>query len=301
MRSTTYAQDAKIAADMKVSIHRNHTPRRENITLTEIDAEIRETIGRLPGAVGIATKTLNASESYFHNEHMTFSAASTIKIHVLLELFNQIRKGEHSLDEPVRIPLDRRGEMWGRDSSGILKEIHSVERLSVRDMATLMIVVSDNVATNLVIDLLGMENIQNMISALGLRNTRLQRKMMNFESAASGLDNYSTPFDMMTTLHEIAKGQILDKNFCSMILDILGRSQGPLGMRRSIPNVVTIEHKTGEMKDACHDVGIVRAARNPFILCVMTKTTSVAECWDTIARLGRIFYNHFNETGNETS
>ena len=235
---------------------------------------------------------MDGKTSYLYNERTAFPAASTIKIFVLLELFNQIRAGKRQLDDFIEIPNGRFGEAGGRTSSGVLKDLESIPRISLKDAATLMIIVSDNVATNLLIDLLGMEKIQDLIRNLGLKNTKFQRKMMDVESVARGLENISTPYDMMITLEQIGAAKIFDSNTCDTILNILSRAQDVLGFRRLIPENVVIEHKTGEISEACHDVGIVRIPGNPVIICVMTKGANLVQRWDAIAEIGKLFYDH---------
>lgn len=259
-----------------------------------IGTDIQGICNRFSGKVGIAVKALNSKESFVLNGHLVFPAASTIKIYILLELFNQINQGKHKLNEYVTIAEDRRGEVWSRMSSGILKDTESIKQITLKDAATLMMVVSDNVATNLLIDLLCMEMIQNSIDKLGLENTKLQRKMMDLESAKSGRENVSTPYDMMITFEKIAGTEIPDTNTRAMILDILSRTQTEPGLRMVIPESVTIEHKTGEIFDVCNDVGIVRLPRDPFVICVMTKGETLAKRWDTIAQIGKTFFDHLS-------
>ena len=145
--------------------------REENTILTDLRTEIQGISQRLQGTLGIALKTLDDETSFFYNEHVSFPAASTVKIFVLVELFNQVKAGKRQLDEFIEIPTSRFGEVWSRTSSGILKDVESVRRISLKDAATLMVIVSDNVATNLLIDLLGLEKIQDLVHSLGLKNT----------------------------------------------------------------------------------------------------------------------------------
>ena len=156
-----------------------------------------------------------------------------------------------------------------------------------------MMMVSDNVATNLLIDMLGLRNIQTSIEHLSLRSTKLQRKMMDVESKARGLENLTSPFDMMITMRKIARYEILDRSSIDIILDILSKCQDGFGVRRLIPENVRIEHKTGELFDVCNDVGIVRVPSEPFIFSIMTNGVNLVQGWDIIAELGKLFYDCF--------
>jgi beta-lactamase class A len=112
--------------------------REENTILTDLGAKIEEISQRFSGTLGIALKTLDDGTSFFYNEHVTFPAASTLKIFVLLELFNQVKAGERQLDEFIDVPTARLGEVWSRTSSGIVKDVESVRRISLKDAAMII-------------------------------------------------------------------------------------------------------------------------------------------------------------------
>lgn len=265
---------------------------REGSVFSGVDAQCKTIAGRLSGTLGVAVKSLEGGDSYYLNEHVTFPSASTIKIFVLLELFNQVGSGLRSLTEFIDVPMSGRvGALWDQSSSGVLKDLESVNRISLKDAATLMMVVSDNVAANLLIDLLCIENIQNMIQSLGLRNTKLQRKMMDRESAARGLQNVTTPYDLMRTMELIANAQVLDPSSCGTILGIMSRAQDVLGLRRLIPQTVRLEHKTGDDDDLSNDVGIVRLPHTSFVIAVMSKSINFLDGYDAIAEIGKLFYD----------
>lgn len=261
--------------------------------LAGVRREVLAVLNELTGSFGIAVMGLKSNTTFLHNEHLVAPAASTIKIHILLELFNQLKAGKHSLDEFIEIPTYRDDPEWHPPSSGILKDLTSIPRLSLKDAATLMMAVSDNVATNLLIDLLGLWNIQASIEHLSLGSTKLQRKMMDLDSKARGLENVTSPYDMMITMGKIARYEILDRSSCDTILDILSKCQDVFGVRRLIPENVRIEHKTGELFDVCNDVGIVRVPDDPFIFSTMANEVNLVQGWDTIAALGKLFYDRF--------
>ena len=267
-----------------------------NDALTGIDQDVHKIIARASGNFGIAVKMLQGDLSFFHNEHMLCAAASTIKIHVLLELLTQVQTGKHSLNELVDLPPRQAYEgAWSAAASGVLKELDSVRRISLKDAATLMIIVSDNVAANLLIDLLGMNRIQETIQVLGLKKTRLMRRMMDLESSHKGLENVSTPHDLMLTMEKLAKAQFLDAQSSQIGLDILSKTQDMFGLRRLIPEAIRIEHKTGEFFNVCNDVGIVRVPDNPFVISIMSKNVNLVNGWDAVAELGKVFYERFSK------
>jgi beta-lactamase class A len=265
--------------------------------LAGVEEHVHKITRRISGNFGIAVKVLQSDLSFFHNEHMLCPAASTIKIHILLELLNQVRAGKHSLDELVELPSRKTSEgAWSATASGVLKELESVRRISLKDTATLMIIVSDNIAANLLIDLLGMDRIQETIQTLGLKKTKLVRKMMDLKSSRKGLENVSTPHELMLTMENVARAQFLDNQGSEMVLDILSKTQDVFGLRRLIPAEVRMEHKTGEFFSVCNDAGIVHAPRNPFIISIMSKDVNLVDGWDTVAELGKLFYDRLSST-----
>ena len=268
--------------------------------LAGVEEDVHRITGRASGSFGVSVEALQSDFSFFYNEHMLCPAASTIKIHILLELFNQVRAGEHGLDDLVELPSRKASEgAWSATASGVLKELESVRRISLKDAATLMIIVSDNIAANLLIDLLGMDRIQETIQELGLKNTKLTRKMMDLESSRKGMENVSTPHELMLTMKNIAGARFLDSQSSEMVLDLLSKTQDMFGLRRLIPADVRMEHKTGEFFSVCNDAGIVRVPGNPFIISIMSKDVNLVHGWDTVAELGRLFYDRLSASSRE--
>ena len=148
---------------------------------------------------GIIIKSLE-SEFFLKVGNMeAYPAASLIKLPILYELFNN---SKYNLDEKIEITLkDKVGGF------GIIQYLHNNVKLSLRDLAILMIILSDNTATNILIDICGMDNINFTLKKLGLKDTKLRRKMMDLKSKNMGLDNYTSPYDMIKLLEVLNKNE----------------------------------------------------------------------------------------------
>ena len=259
-----------------------------------LDAKFRDAVGeveaKLDGVLGMALKDLKTGKTFFFNEREVFPQASSIKIAVLFEVFKQAEEGRLKLDEFIALEEGRKVE-----GSGVLFHLGRPSlSLSVRDTAVLMVVLSDNTATNLLIDRVGLEAVNKRLDALGLPKTRLRRKMMDLKAAAEGRENVSTPLEMMTLLEKTWKGGVLKEPFRKDFLAILAiPKDSPL--RAGVPEGVEVAEKPGELEAVRCDSGIVMLPGRPYVLCVMTTyLKNDAAGNPAIARISRLSYEHFS-------
>lgn len=213
---------------------------------------------------GVAFLDLNDGEKFLFNDKDTFPTASAIKIEILMHLLKEYEKGNIDLYENLKIE-NRVG------GSGILQYFDQNNLyLSYYNLALLMIQQSDNTATNILIDRLGMENINKTISELGLSNTRLQRKMMDFEARRLGKENISTPNDKLKLLEGIYRKNFLPDSLNNELIKILSIPK-PTPLLDGIDEEVTLASKGGELNDVRCDMGIFFGKNFNYILVVMTK------------------------------
>jgi beta-lactamase class A len=259
-----------------------------------LDAKFRAAVGEveagLDGVLGLALKDLKTGRTFFINEREVFPQASSIKIAILFEVFKKAEEGRLKLDEFIALEEGRKVE-----GSGVLFHLGRPSlSLSVRDLAVLMVVLSDNTATNLLIDRAGLEAVNARLGALGLPKTRLRRKMMDLKAAAEGRENVSTPLEMMTLLEKIWKGGALAEPYRKDLLAILAiPKDSPL--RAGVPEGVEVAEKPGELEAVRCDSGIVMLPGRPYVLCVMTTyLKNDADGNPAIARISRLAYEHFS-------
>jgi beta-lactamase class A len=227
--------------------------------------DLEKTAAEFDGAMGIAVKDLTSSQTFFVNADTVFPQASSIKIPILLELLRQAQAGKLKLEERVEL---RRATMTG--GSGVLLRFgDGTSALSLRDLATLMIVLSDNTATNILIDRVGMDNVNGLLRELGLKDTKLQRRMMDIEAGRASRENLSTPREMATLLELLHKGKILDAAHTALAIEILKYPKST-SLRRGVPPQVEVANKPGGIPGVACDSGIVLLAGRPYAISVMT-------------------------------
>lgn len=258
----------------------------------QIGEKLTELISRLDGTAGVVVKLLETGEEWRHLPDRSFSAASLIKLPILWELYRQAGTGEIDLDKTV--PVLREHKVGG---TGIIKELHDGLMLTVRDLATLMVIVSDNTATNMIIDMLGFDAINRAIAELGMKGTSLQRKMMDFEAKKAGKDNFTTAGDVAAILEKFARGEGLRPELAREPVDIMLRQQfnnklsrGLLlcpvcrrkvgdypqcpwcytDLKKNPPVGAKLAHKTGELAGTEHDAGILFLDKKTVVIVAMT-------------------------------
>jgi beta-lactamase class A len=231
----------------------------------KLAADLNRTATSYDGVMGIFLKDLTSGETFAVNADTVFPQASSIKIPILIELMRQAQAGKLNLSEGVEI--HRASLVTG---SGVLQFFsEGGSTISLRDLATLMVVLSDNSATNLIIDRVGMENVNTMLDGLGLNKTRLARKMIDIAAEQADRENRSTPRQMATLVESLNAGKLLDAEHTKMTLEILEYPKdSPL--RAGVPPTITVAEKPGSLNGAQCDSGIVFLEGRPYVISVMT-------------------------------
>lgn len=259
-----------------------------------LDRGLAAAIDGLDGVLGYAALDLTSGEEIGRLDRQEFPAASTIKLAVLYELFRQADEGRLRLDDGL--PLDRAHVAGG---TGVLRAL-GTPVLSLRDHAVLMISLSDNTATNVLIDRVTFASVASRLQALGLTATRLRRRMMDAEAAARGDENVAAPRDLVRLLRTLHAGEGLSPGAKTGVLRILEVGAGGY-LRRGIPAGVEVLNKPGELEGVRADAAIVRAPHRPYAVAVMTTfLKDEAEGERTIAAVSRAFYEYFSRLGAGT-
>jgi beta-lactamase class A len=191
-----------------------------------------------------------------------FPTASTIKLAILYEMFMQAEAGTLPLDTPA--PLNRAQVVGG---SGVLQFLHAPV-LSMRDVAALMIILSDNTATNVVIDAVGMPKVNARMAALGLADIQLRRKMMDSAAVKRGDENVASPGSLARIAELLWKGEGLKAGSREAARAILHEVPGQI--RSAVPAEVPVASKTGELDGVRAEAAVVELPGRPFALSVMT-------------------------------
>src|SRR5207237_3663282 len=144
-----------------------------------------------------------------------------------------------------------------------------VTRIPLRACGTMMVAVSDDSATNVLIDRVGMENVNTFLDSLGLTHIRLRRRMMDLKAAGEGRENVATPAEMMALLEDLYRGRVLNKEMTDDFFKMLSTHKGSF-IPRDLPEGLKIANKPGELEGVRNDSGIVFLENHPYVICVMT-------------------------------
>lgn len=216
----------------------------------------------LDGVMGYAVVDLETGHRIATLADTPFPTASSIKIAILYELARQADEGRIALDEPHPVPTAARV-----GGSGILQHL-TMPALTPRDLAMLMIVLSDNTATNILIDLVGREAVNTRMEALDLPTIRLRRKMMDAAAQRRGEQNTASPGDLAGLLARIHAGHGLSPRGRAFVVDTLAAPKSS-PLLRGLPPGVRAASKPGSLPGVRADAGLVLLERRPYVLAVM--------------------------------
>ncbi len=239
---------------------------------------LEENISAMPGTAAMYYRNLESEESFSFNGAEPIMAASVIKLPIFLETLRLAEGGILSLDEEI---LCREEDKVG--GCGALKAFPGEFDVPLRTLAELMITISDNTATNLIIDRVGLPELQRGFEAAGLIVTRLRRKLYDAQASAMGLQNTISVSEIGMLLEKLFRGEWVKPAVSEYALETLLRQQ----INHKIPGYIKgfnarIAHKTGEDSGISNDVGIVYA-KQPFVLCFAAQGTDVPR-WERFIR-----------------
>ena len=259
----------------------------------KLQDELRAVDQQLDGVMGLAVKDLTSGEEFFINADEIMPQASSIKIAVLANLYLQAQQGKLKLTDAYTV----RTEDLVPGSDIMLGLTPLTTRLTLRDLATMMVAVSDNSATNVLIDRLGMDNVNAMLEGLGLHGTRLRRKMMDLKAAGEGRENVSTPREMMTLLEITYRRQLLNKDMTEDFLHVLSTHKQS-ALLEGLPDDAIAATKPGELEAVRNDSGIILVRNRPYVLCVMTAYLKDEHSGSAaIRKIAALTYSYFDRLG----
>lgn len=268
-------------------------------------ATLRRSLERIvrehAGIAGVSVRDLRTGVGVSVRGNETFPSASLIKVAVLVALLDEVAEGRMALEE--RSTLVARDRVGG---SGVLGFMSSGTTLTLEDLARLMITISDNTATNLVLDKLDVRTVGAKMEALGLPHSKIHSKTFRRETSISpdssalyGL-GVTTPDETVELFARLHAGQAVSPALDSLALAILGDNQDNTMLTRSLPGGTVTAHKSGMVARARNDCGILYTPASPVAVCVMTRENEDASygvdnaAHLLIARVGRAVYDHFN-------
>lgn len=225
--------------------------------------EIILKLDKISGKKSFFYKNLVTGQTISINEDMPMMAASVIKIPIMVEAFRQIKAGKLQKNQEYILREEDK-----KPSCGCLNRMHEGLAVTIADLYNLMIILSDNSATNILIHLLGREQINASMKEMEYHKIEVNRLLFNREASAKGIQNYVCAGEIADMLEKMYNGTLVDPASDAEMLEVLKEQR----LNGKIPfhfvEKVPIAHKTGEDDGITHDVGIVYG-KQPFILCCM--------------------------------
>ncbi len=274
-----------------------------------LENEIKILLNKVQGEFGIYYEDIQDHTKICLNENKVFSAASTIKIPLVALTLKKYEDGEIDIDDEVEINSNNRV-----GGTGILKNLNKNYKPTILDLMNLALVVSDNIATNELIDIVGgFDNINEFIKYLGLTNTKFQRKMLDLDALKEGKDNFTSAKDLGMILSSIAQGKCVSEKASNIILNILKTQQFRQKLPNFIPSVtsydekatdelpekgkVIVANKTGDLWKVQHDVGIfILPEGQRYIISIFSqKLLEDYEGIQTISNISKLIYDYMIE------
>jgi beta-lactamase class A len=258
-------------------------------------------IKNVPGITGVSARHFSTGKGVQYNSDTVFFTASTLKVPLLVELYRQVDQGKLDLGERVNLTNGLRVP-----GSGVLKELGEGLQPALHDLATLMIIISDNSATDILYRRVGRENIDSMLKEFGLTRTRipmttrellysivgldpenpthtyqmasdklvLQQFVMDADGFSEARSDVSSPEDMVRLLELVYRGEVLSPSSREGFFNIMKRQQLNTILPLRLPTGVEAAHKTGGYHGVRCDVGIVYAPNGPYAVAIMAKQVS---------------------------
>ena len=253
-------------------------------------SELARMAATYPGRVSVYLKDLKSGRTWMYRPDDLFPAASLIKVPVMIAAFYNIRDGQLALDE--RIPITRRNRVGG---SGSLKWRPDGTKLTVRELLVHMINESDNTATKMVLDRLGIGYVQQQFPRMGLLYTGIYEEGMSIKGGRVMHENYTTAREMASLMDKIYTGQAVDKVSSEVMLDILKKPKAVASrLAKGMPVGWEIAHKTGLLRRACHDSAVFITPNGDYAVTVLTgQNSSYAQAKDFITKVGRVTFKHY--------
>lgn len=238
---------------------------KQTVLWMKLEKSILDIDRGLDGVMGVAIVDLTDGHKYLLHANDVYPQASSIKICVLAELYRQAQQGKLKLTDLYTVnaaDLVQDSDIMGGLTPG-------VTQITLRDLATMMVAVSDNSATNVLIDRVGMDNVNAFLKTQGLRDTRLRRKMMDLKAAAEGRENVSTPNEMLNLLQALYRDEILNQEMTADFFKVLSTHKDSW-IPRHLPDDLRIADKPGALEGVRNDSGVIFVDKRPYVLCVMT-------------------------------
>ena len=273
--------------------------------VNQMRQEIQQLIDSSQGTFAVAFKDLQSGNQFSINGNEVFHAASTMKTPVMMEVFKQVNQGKYALTDSILIKNEFKsivdGSLFSLDSTDdsdpeLYKYINSKRTLS--SLMERMIDMSSNLATNLIIDLVGAQNVNTTMKKLGVKNLKVLRGVEDQKAFDLKLNNVTTADDQLIIYERLAKGKFINKRSCKEMIEILSKQKHNEIIPAYLPKNILVAHKTGSITGVEHDGGIIFLPDgNKYILILLSKGLVDAKAGiETLARISKVVYDYVNDS-----
>lgn len=252
-------------------------------------SELERKTRQWPAETGIVLKDLQTGRVWNKNPDEKFRSASLIKVPIAAAVMEKISEGEVAINSPLKI--SRNNKVSG---SGTLRWEPNGASVPLDTALFKMITESDNTAAKMIIDKIGLDSISSSIENIGLSHTNICKNISNLTSSKVKEDSFTTPSDMANLFEKIYDGHLVDNKHSAYLLGILKQTKSHNRLRVGLPRGWELGHKTGMLRRACHDVGIVFSPRGNYLLVVMTgNVPNYDQAKAFITSVGKITYKYY--------
>ncbi len=274
-------------------------------TLSELKKEINAEFSITRGNFAVAFKNLaNAADTLFINAHTTFHAASTMKTPVLLEVYKQAAAGKFDLDDSILVKNSFQSIV---DSSKYVLNLHDDsypdlyniigQKETIRNLTHAMIISSSNLATNLIIELVGAPQVTQTLRDMGAHDIQVLRGVEDTKAYEQGLSNTTTAYDLMVLYEYLAEKKIVNPAACDTMIQILLEQEFNEIIPGKLPKEVQVAHKTGWITGLHHDSGIVYLpdGREYVLVLLSADLEDERKGVETLATVSKMIYDYLNK------
>jgi beta-lactamase class A len=250
-----------------------------------------------PGkTIGVAVYDFRSGTTLLRNEHEVFHAASTMKVPVMLGIFEAVSRGELRLDQPVSVKNDfvsifdgSHYALEAREDSD--RELYDMvgREVPLEELVRRMIVKSSNLATNIVIEFIGAPRVMSLMKTIGAFNIQVLRGVEDDKAYHAGMNNTTTAYDLMQVFRALGERRVISAGASERMIGILLAQEHNNGIPAGLPPGTRVAHKTGWIPEIAHDAGIVfRPDGSSYVLVVLTRGFKKDdEAQRVIARIAR--------------
>lgn len=269
--------------------------------LQTLKLEIEKELSKNEGTFAVAFKDLQTGDTLFINARETFHAASTMKTPVMIEVYKQAHEGVWSLTDSVDIKNEFKsivdGSLYSLDSTDDSEhELYKMvgKKRTVADLTYDMIIVSSNLATNLVIEYVDARKVTQTMRELGANDIQVLRGVEDNKAYQQGLNNTTTAFDLMLIFEHLAQGELVSQEACDDMIRILLDQKFKEIIPAKLPEDVKVAHKTGSITGVRHDSGIVFLPDGrKYVLVLLSKEMKNTDAGiESMASVSRLIYDY---------